>query len=838
MTTRLFSLLRTKSFRRHFFFIGLCNAALAAGPSADDPQPYYFNTLAGVSHIGNADGTGSAARFYSAYGVALDNAGNTWVADTFNHTIRRITPAGVVTTFAGSPGNSGSDDGTGSAARFNYPSALAVDSAGNIYVADFRNSTIRRVTPAGVVTTFAGLAGNSGAVDGTGSAARFSTPSGVAVDASGNVYVADSGSLTVRKITSAGIVTSLAGQPGIRGSTDGTGDLAQFGSPEGIAIDGSGNLYVADTYYHTIRRITPAGVVTTFAGSRGNIGSDDGIGSAARFSYPQGMTIDGIGNLYVADSGNCAIRKISPTGAVTTFAGAARSLGWADGPGSAAQFNFPSGVAVNTSNTIVVADTYNSTIRRINASGVVTTLAGSAESRGSADGMGSAARFNGPGGVAVDGSGTVYIADTGNHSIRRITSSGVVTTIAGKADSIVFDSTTGLFSGNYADGPGETARFCFPSGVALDGSGNLYVADRRNHAIRRITSSGTVTTFAGMAGNSGSTDGTGSGARFNEPNGVAVDNTGNVYAADSSNHTVRRISPAGVVTTLAGSALSSGSTDGSGSTARFNYPDGLCLDASGNIYVADNYNHIIRRITPAGEVTTLAGMARVLGSADGTGTAARFNAPRSVAIDGAGNLYVADGNSHTFRRITPAGVVTTLAGKGGADGSADGIGNSARFFHPNCVALDRSGVAYVTDSFNNTIRKGQLAGPPVTIAQPQSLSVAPGESVQFSVTAAAVPEPTYQWYFNDTPFSGATTKTLSFANARSSDAGDYSVIVTNPLGTVTSNKARLTVSAATAPTPAPTPGSSGGGGSIEAWFALALLGLGAARFRTLYFRTE
>jgi sugar lactone lactonase YvrE len=819
---------RARSLRYGLLFICPIIAALAAGPAPDDPPPYYFTTLAGVSHIGNADGTGSTARFYSASGVALDNAGNLWVADTYNHTIRRISPSGVVTTVAGSAGNSGSADGTGDAARFNYPVGIALDSAGNIYVADARNSTIRRVTPAGVVTTVAGSAGKTGSADGTGGDARFDTPEGVAVDASGTIYIADGGNYTIRKINSLGVVTTFAGVAGTGGSNDGTGSAAQFNAPTGLAVDQSGIIYVADTFNQTIRRITPDGAVTTLAGTPGSIGFSDGTGSVARFAYPQGLTVDAAGNVYVADGGNCTLRKITTGGVVTTVAGTAQSLGWTDGTGSAARFNFPTSVAVNASTVLYVADTYNSTIRTVTPAGAVTTFAGSAESIGSADGAGSAARFNGPNGVAVDGTGTVYIADTSNNTIRRITFAGVVTTLAGKAGMVVIDTATGLPSGNYADGTGSDVRFYSPDSVAVDSIGNVFVADTKNHVIRRISSAGVVTTFAGTAGRNGSADGKGSDARFNQPNGLAIDATGNLFVADTYNYTIRRITPAGEVTTVAGLALSSGSADGTGSAARFAFPYGLTLDASGNVYVADTYNQTIRRITPTGEVTTLAGLAGHVGSADGTGSDARFNNPWSLAADKSGNIYLADSSNHTFRRITPAGVVTTLAGKGGVDGSADGIGNSARFFYPTGVALDSNGRAYVTDSFNNTIRTGQLAAAPVTVTQPQNLSVTAGESVQFSVTAAAVPAPTYQWYFNDKPFSGATTATLSFASARNTDAGDYSVVITNELGSATSNKATLTVSAST-PTPAPESTSSSGGGSIPAWFALALVMLATMR---------
>ena len=218
--------------------------------------------------------------------MAVDGSGNVYVADTDNNTIRKITPAGVVTTLAGTAGVPGSADGTGSAAQFNYPGGVAVDGSGNVYVADIDNNTIRKITPAGVVTTLAGTAGVHGSADGTGSAAQFYDPHGVAVDGSGNVYVADTDNNTIRKITPAGVVTTLAGTAGVYGSADGTGSAAQFNYPAGVAVDGSGNVYVADTYNDTIRQITPAGVVTTLAGTAGMPGSADGTGSAARFYYP------------------------------------------------------------------------------------------------------------------------------------------------------------------------------------------------------------------------------------------------------------------------------------------------------------------------------------------------------------------------------------------------------------------------------------------------------------------------------------------------------------------------------------------------------------------------
>ena len=333
-------------------------------------------------------------------------------------------PPWVVSTLAGMAGMSGSADGTGAAARFFYPAGVAVDGSGNVYVADTSNYTVRKVTPAGVVSTLAGTAGSPGSLDGTGAAARFNVPRGVAVDGSGNVYVTDANSHTLRKVTPEGVVTTLAGTYGNSGSADGTGAAAQFYFPAGVAVDGSGNVYVADSYNNTIRKVTPAGVVTTVAGTAGNSGSADGTGAAARFNRPSGVAVDGSGNVYVADTNNNTIRKVTPAGVVTTVAGTAGISGSADGTGAAARLYYPAGVAVDGSGNVYVADTENDTIRKLTPAGVVTTVAGTAGIPGSADGPGAAARFGGPTSVAVDGSGNIYVADSGNFTIRKITPVG------------------------------------------------------------------------------------------------------------------------------------------------------------------------------------------------------------------------------------------------------------------------------------------------------------------------------------------------------------------------------------------------------------------------------
>ena len=312
------------------------------------------------------------------------------------------------------------------------------------------------------------------------------------------------------------------------------------------------------------------------------------------------------------------------------------------------RFQAPWGIAVDNAANVYVADTEDCTISKITPAGRVTTLAGRAGYRGLTNGLGGNARFIMPRGAAVDNAGNIYLADS--FTIRKVAPTGVVTTLAGQRG---YPGAT--------DGIGTNAQFDLPSGVTADSVGNVYVADR--HTIRKITPGGEVSTLAGLAGRAGTLDGAGTDARFSDmEKGIAVDSAGNVYVADAWNHTIRRMTPAGEVLTLAGS-FHKGSNDGAGTNAGFFKPCGIAVYAAGVVYVADTFNHTIRKITPEGLVSTLAGTAGTAGSADGAGSNALFDHPRGIALDDAGNVYVADTGNRSLRKLTPAGVVTTLAGK-------------------------------------------------------------------------------------------------------------------------------------------------------------------------------
>jgi hypothetical protein len=383
--------------------------------------------------------------FYYYTGVAWVNLTNGYQANSQG--IAVSSNYGLTTTMAGS-GSSGAANGTGTAASFNGPFGIATDAFGNLYVGDRFNNQIRKISALGVVTTLAG-SGLFGAADGTCTAASFNS--------------FRSSNRCFRQCTLAG--------SGVPGAADGTTTAASFWSPGAVAVDAFGNVYVADTFNNKIRKITAAGVVTTLAGS-GTSGAADGTGTAAFFNNPYGITVDASGNVYVGDTGNKKIRKVTASGIVTTLAGSGVA-GAADGTGITASFNSPAGVSADISGNVYVADKSNNKIRKVTADGVVTTLAGSGTA-GTADGTGTVASFNTPFGVATDAAGNVYVADTYNQKIRKITAGGIVTVLAGSG------------SIGAADGTGTATSFYYPSGVTVDASGNVYVADSGNNKIRKI----------------------------------------------------------------------------------------------------------------------------------------------------------------------------------------------------------------------------------------------------------------------------------------------------------------------------------------------------------------
>jgi len=615
-----------------------------------------ISVLAGqIGGEGYADGPASQARFWGPTGLALDAAGNLYVAD--DNAVRKITPGGVVSTLVGSPRTCGDQAGVGTAAQLCYPSSVAVDVTGKVYVVD-GSPNIWVIDPTGAMTLAA-------------SAPFGECPSGLAVIVS-VVYVSDGCHGVI------GIVSS--------GQLGGTA-LATPNNPVAIAFDASQNLYIAN---NTVVQELPfdAHTVTTLAGTVGAPGSADGTGAAARFGCSQ----QGIGFSYAQSGANGA------AGIATT----------------------PVGVSY-------VTDYCNNEIRVVTAAGLVTTLAGSTNLPGAANGTGAAAQFWGPAGIVADPSGNLYVADYLNALVRKVTPAGEVSTYAGQTP-----------HAGSADGPALQAGFRYPFGITIDSTGNLYVADTNNDTIRKITPAGTVSTLAGSPTMVGATDGTGSAARFANPEGIAVDSKGNLFVADTLNQTIREVSPSGVVTTVAGLAGTIGSADGGPGTAVFNYPAGVAIDASDNLYVGD-FNGV-RLVVPNGPVTTLTTTLHTVSgltwapngmlyatintetgglvysvTTSGTATLITNTAGDGylpgIVMGGDGNLYVADRKGSRINRVSLSGTVTTVVGTSALPIGIVPGGLPGNLNAPTGLALLSKGTSVslaVVDAFEHSILRIDL----------------------------------------------------------------------------------------------------------------------------------
>ncbi|WP_299253351.1 T9SS type A sorting domain-containing protein [uncultured Cytophaga sp.] len=640
----------------------------------------YAGTRSGGWDVNGQVVCGPIALFNRPAGAAMDVAGNLYIADQLNHCIRKRSPAGIFTTLAGS-GQKGSSDGLGTIASFNNPTGVAVDVDGNIYVADRDNNKIRKITPAGMVSTYAGTGETYGNkyLDGVALSATFNGPSGIALDVSGKLYLADTYNNCIRIISITGMVSTLAGSA-TSGASDGTGLNAKFNSPTSLVLDAMGNIYVADSENNKIRKITSAGVVTSFAGS-GVAGSLDATGTAATFFKPCGITIDAAGILYVADTGNSRIRQISTNGVVSAVAGPLQihsySSGHLDGTGINAQFFSPNGLVSDPLGNLYVADTYNNMIRSISTGGVVITIGGNFDVAYIRDGIGAGASFsNQLSGITTDPSGNVYVIDI--DKVRKITPSGIVSTFAGS-------NTMKNSSGNFILG-----EFYTPNALISDATGNIYLTDFYNSSIKKITPAGVVTTIVAFGNNVRSMTG-------------IVLKDGNFYISSSYTHSIMRYETStGAFTTLAGAGIA-GDVNGTGTNVKFNNPAGIAIDSEGNIYLADVGNNKIKKITPDGIVTTVAGSGQA-GDADGIAATASFDHPRGIAIDAIGNLYITDYGNNKIRLVTSEGIVSTIAGSG-LEGDLDGLGEAAEFNNPRDIALDASGNIFVTDNGNFKVRR-------------------------------------------------------------------------------------------------------------------------------------
>ena len=734
-----------------------------------------ITTLAGTGARGYSGDGGPAteARLAFPVGVAVDATGNVYVAEGENHRIRKIDAEGTITTLAGTGERGyGGDGGSAAEAQLAYPAGVAVDAAGSLYVADSWNHRIRRIDPAGTITTYAG-SGTRGYRGDGGAAIRswMAYPSGVAADAAGNVYVADNWNHRIRRIDASRIITTVAG----RGDDGDGGDggpaaAASLAYPVAVGTGRAGSVYTVsysfETANHRVRMIDASGMISAFAGT-GEEGyeGDRGPAAEARLAYPTGVAAGPNGSVYIADARNSIVRVVRPSPGfrvplgksgesvalvvgsegvltlrgqplaagtrVTSQNGNSYSLSaGTDGAVVAEYLPETQRVLVRGTGIVLarqedgswrIGDTPAENGHRHAVGGreyvleleggqwglaeyVMETVAGNTSVT---DGVAATdVTLEGVYGVAVDAVGTVYVAEPWRRRIRRIDLSGVITTFAGTGD--------WGFSGD--GGPAVEAMLGFPKAVAVDRTGTVYVADESNNSIRKVDATGVITTIAGTGDwGSGGDGGPAVEAQLRAPDGVAVGRAGSVYVAESTR--IRRIDATGEISTFAGTGERGDSGDGGPATeAGLSWSLGVAADAVGNVYIADADNHRIRKVDPDGTITTLAGTGEAgYGGDGGSATEAQLDYPNGVTVDANGSVYIGDTNNRRIRKIDASGVITTFAGTGDWGSSGDGgRATEADLGRVEGVTTDTQGNLYVPTG--DRIRKIDRSGTISTFA--------------------------------------------------------------------------------------------------------------------------
>jgi sugar lactone lactonase YvrE len=714
-------------------FIYVAAFAMALGISPAVLKAQNITTAAGCG-IGD-DSAGAKAELSGANAIAFDKAGNAYIADPQHARVRMVSVAGVVSTIAGN-GNVGysGDGGPATAATFGSINGLCLDKLGNIYLADIDNSNIRKISTTGIISTIAGTgtAGYNGDnIHAT--AAQLNYPTDIIADTAGNIIFTDWQNYRVRKINAEGIITTIVGD-GASGSTGnhGPATATELGSPYRLTMDNKGNLYVAEVVFQCICKIDTAGILTIIADTTGTYSlgpdGDGGLAMTATMTSPCGLATDTLGNLYFSDIGNNRVRVINlNTGIINNYAGTGVPGYSGDGAaGTAAQFGVLEGLACDTAGNLYICDYDNNRVRYVNkATGIVNTFIGR---NGLFDEGYTAtdAELGRATNLATDASGNVYIADGPNNRVRKLNAAtGTITTVAG-------NGIAGYGYGFSGDGgPATAAQLYFPYSVAIDNAGNLYIADCYNSRVRKVSAAGIITTLAGngTAGFSGD-GGAAIGAELNYPAGVAVDAAGNVYIADEGNSAIRMVDLSGVIHTVAGTGHYGFSGDGGPATrAELYEPIDIAVDKYGNLYLSDIANNDIRKVDTAGMINsiTLNGAAGFSGDGDSS-VYAQVNGPAGLKVDSAGNLYFADLYNWRIRMINDSGIISTLAGNGSEGFSGDGgPALSAKLNYPEGVAIDHNGNMYIADGNNFRIRKMDLSylSVPVTHAASGKLVVFP-----------------------------------------------------------------------------------------------------------------
>jgi sugar lactone lactonase YvrE len=664
--------------------IGACLIALACIVTVTTLTAQNVTTVAG-GYVGDGGLATKAALVFPNFAVQ-DRNGNTYVSEVYGQRIRKVSASGGITTYAGTgiAGYSG-DGGKANTAKIFDPNGIVFDPAGNLVFADLGNSVVRKITPAGIISTIAGngVFGYSGD-GGPATQASLGSPWAVVYDSKGDLYISDTGDEVVRRVDTSGIITTYAGNGVLGYSGDGgPATQATLDGPSGLAFDTSNNLYIADRFNHVVRKVASGtGIIITFAGNgQQGFSGDGGPATLAAMGNVRGLAFSR-GSLYISNAGSARVRYVVlNTGIINSFAGSVYGYDGDGHPLLASEFARPTGIVLSSSVPFMLADTDNARIRKLNGS-VLKTFAGGYRGDGSAA---TSAALDQPQAAVFDNTGSYYIAEAPGNRVRKVSAAGVITTIAG----------TGISGYTGDGGKANVAELYYPNGVGLDSAGNIYISDNGNLVIRKIdATTGNISTFASYAD-------------FLSLGPMAVDSANNLYVVDQSTCVVWKITPAAAVSVAAGVEFVCGYNGDNitATTAELNTPYGVAIDTRGNIYVADWGNNRVRKVNASGIISTSAGDGNC-GFIDNVPPAAgEMCGPIGVAVSANGSaIYIADEYNLRIRKVA-SNLITTYAGSGLPGFNGDGPALTTNFDDPFAVAFDFKGNLYMVDDVVDRVRK-------------------------------------------------------------------------------------------------------------------------------------
>ncbi len=637
----------------------------------------------GESGFSGDGGKATDAKLKVPAGLTFDKKGNLYIADRDNHRIRKVDTRGTITTVAGNgtAGFSG-DGGRATDAMLNLPSGVAIDDNGNIYISDRSNDRIRIVNSKGIITTIAGngMDGYKGD-SGPATQAQLSRPFGLALDKKGNLYIADRGNNRVRKVNPQGIITTIAGDGSFFFMGDnGPAYRASIAGPTGVVVDDNGILYIADRNNNRVRAVDTQGMIRTVAGTgQQDYNGDSEVARDTNLYLPFGVALDPDGNLLIADRSHYRIRKVDlRRGTVVTVAGNGVKMFAGDGgPATGANLSFPHGIIVDKNDNLLISDKGNYRIRRVSPNGIIQTIAGNGIRGNIGDGLPALkASIYGATSLKLNNKGEMFIVSPSGFTsiIRKIDEKNIMRKVLGTVDEDYLESISkSKYKGRVQTG--ELAVITTFSDIAFDHKGNMFISDRLNHQIRKVSAQGEITTIAGTGESAYYGDGgPASEAAFRDPSALTTDKQGNLYIADGANNMIRKIDTKGIVSTIAGNGNHENSGDGGPALkAGIRNMDYLAMSPSGELHIAGMNTNTVRKITKAGKILTVAGKGHQGYFGDGgPATKAMLKSPSAITFDSKGNLYISDMGNSRIRKVDTNGTISTFAGTGTFGWAQDG----------------------------------------------------------------------------------------------------------------------------------------------------------------------